>query len=107
APGEVRGVDMVEHRLGLEALGVRLHACHQVRTHQPVRVPRPVVDLGGGHQLAAHLQPGHHDRLEVGAGSVDGGGAACGTGTEDQQTAVLRGAHMYTRDGGKTTFRAV
>jgi hypothetical protein len=52
--GQVGGMDVVEHGLGVEALGVRLHARHQVRPHQAVGIARPVVDLGGGHQLAAH-----------------------------------------------------
>ena len=66
-------VDVVEDDLGLEALGVRLHARHQVRAHQAVRVARPVVDFGRGHQLAALLQAGDQHRLEVGARGVDGG----------------------------------
>jgi hypothetical protein len=67
-------VDVVEDDLGLEALGVRLHALHQVRAHQAVRVAGPVVDLGGRHQLAALLQAGDQHRLEVGARGVDAGG---------------------------------
>ncbi len=42
---QVGGVDVVEDDLGLEALGVRLHARHQVRAHQAVGVTRPVVHL--------------------------------------------------------------
>ncbi len=63
---QVGGVDVVEDDLGLEALGVRLHARHQVQAHQAVGVTRPVVHLGGGHQLATLLQAGDDDRLQVG-----------------------------------------
>jgi DNA segregation ATPase FtsK/SpoIIIE-like protein len=86
-------VDLVEHDLGLEALGVREHARHQVRAHQAVRVAGPVVDFGGGHQLAALLQAGDEHRLEVGARGVDGGGVAGGAGAEDEQLAVLGSGH--------------
>jgi hypothetical protein len=82
-------VDVVEHDLGLEALGVLLHARHQVRAQQAVGVARPVVDVGGGHQLAALLQAGDDDRLEVGAG--DSGRPAGRAGAEDQQRTVRVG----------------
>jgi hypothetical protein len=63
--GELGGVDLVEHDLGLEALGVREHARHQVRAHQAVRVAGPVVDFGGGHELAALLQAGDQHGLRL------------------------------------------
>ena len=90
---QVGGVDVVEDDFGLEALRMRLHARHQVRAHQAVRVAGPVVHFGGGHQLAALLQAGDQHRLEVGAGGVDGGGVAGGAGTEDQQLGVLGSGH--------------
>ena len=82
---QVGGVDVVEDDFGVEALGVRLHALHQRRAHQAVRVAGPVVDFGGRHQLAALLQAGDHHRLEVGARGVDGGGPAGRAGAEDEQ----------------------
>jgi hypothetical protein len=54
----------------------------------PVGVGRPVVDLGGGHQLAALGQAGDEQGLEVGAGGVDGGGIAGRAGAEDEQAAM-------------------
>ncbi|MCW0450067.1 hypothetical protein NB706_002901 [Xanthomonas sacchari] len=101
---QVGGVDVVEDHLGLEALGMRLHARHQVRAHQAVGVAGPVVDLRGGHQLAALLQAGDHHRLEIGARGVDRGGPAGRAGTQDQQAGMLggiggRGAHVYSRTG--------
>src|SRR5690606_22525808 len=41
-----------------------------------------------------HLQPGHDDGLEVGAGRVDGGGPAGGAGTQDEKSAVLGCGHV-------------
>ncbi|KAG1454730.1 hypothetical protein G6F57_015444 [Rhizopus arrhizus] len=98
----VGGMDVVEDDLGLEALGMGLHACHQVRPHQAVGVTRPVVHLGGGHQLAALLQAGDDDRLQVGTGGVDGGGPAGRAGTEDDEALVAggqAGAHVDSRKG--------
>ncbi len=99
---QVCRVDMVEDDLGLEALGMRLHAAHQVRAHQAMGVARPVVHFGRGHQLAALLQPGDDHRLEVGAGGIDRGGPAGRAGAQDQQAGMLggagrRGAHVYSR----------
>ncbi|KAG0919669.1 hypothetical protein G6F31_021024 [Rhizopus arrhizus] len=79
-----------------------LHACHQVRPHQAGGVTRPVVHLGGGHQLAALLQAGDDDRLQVGTGGVDGGGPAGRAGTEDDEALVAggqAGAHVDSRKG--------
>ncbi len=98
----IGGVDVVEDDLGLEALGVGLHARHQVRAHQAVGVTRPVVHLGGGHQLATLLQAGDDDRLQVGAGGVDGGGPTGRAGTEDDEALVAggqAGAHVDSRKG--------
>ena len=97
APGEVGTVDLVDHHFGVEAFGMRLHALHQGRAHQAVGVARPVVDFGGGHQLAADRHAGHDDGLEVGAGGVDGGRPPGGAGTEDEQAAMLRGGHRHDR----------
>jgi hypothetical protein len=75
---ELGGVDVVEDDLGVEALGVLLEARHQVGALHAVGVGRPVVHVGGGHQLAALGQAGDQQRLQVGAGGVDGGGVAGG-----------------------------
>ena len=52
---EIDRVDVIVDDFGVEALGVRLHALHQRRAQQAVRVAGPVVDFGGGHELAALL----------------------------------------------------
>ena len=80
-----RRVNMVVDEFGVEALGVLLEAGHQIRPLDAHGVGRPVVDVGGGHQLAAGSQPGDDHRLQVGAGGVDRGGVAGRAGTEDQQ----------------------
>jgi len=84
----VHGVDVVEHQLGVEPRGVLLEARHQVGAEHAVGIGRPVVDLGGGHQLPALGDAGDHHRLEIGAGGVDGGGITSRSGTEDEQADV-------------------
>jgi hypothetical protein len=83
-----RRVDVVEDDLGVEALGVLLEARHQVGALHAVGVGRPVVHVGGGHQLAALGQAGDEQRLQVGAGGVDGGGVAGRAGAEDDEAGV-------------------
>jgi hypothetical protein len=81
-------MDVVENDLGVEATRVLLEALHQLGALHALRVGRPVVDVGGGRQLPALRHAGDQHRLEVGAGSIDGGGIAGGAGSEDQQAAV-------------------
>jgi hypothetical protein len=81
---------VIEHHLGFEALGVRLKALHQVRPLHALGVGRPVVDLGGGHQLAALGHAGDQQRLQIGARRIDGGGVTRGAGAEDEDFGVAR-----------------
>ena len=55
---QIDRVDMVVDDLGVEALGVPAHALHERRALQVARIARPVVHLGGGHELTALLQAG-------------------------------------------------
>ena len=91
---EIHRVDVIVDDLGVEALGVRLHALHQRRAQQAVRVAGPVVDFGGRHELAALLHAGDQQGFAVGARGVDGGGVAGRAGTEDDERAVSRSAHV-------------
>ena len=63
-------MDMIIHHARVEALGVIFHAGHEVRALQAVDVPRPVVDVGRGHELAALLHAGDHHRIEIGARGI-------------------------------------
>jgi hypothetical protein len=64
---EVDLVDVVEHDLVSEALGVLQEALHQLGPCTPVDVGRPVVHVGRRHQLAALGDAGDQHRLQVGA----------------------------------------
>jgi hypothetical protein len=79
---------LVEEDLRLEALGVLEEAVHQLGTLHAHGVGWPVVDVGGGHELAALGEPGDEDRLQVGAGGVDRGGVARGARAEDEKARV-------------------
>ena len=94
---EIDRVDVVEHDLGVEALGVLQEALHQVRALHAVDVGRPVVDVGRRHQLAALRDAGDEHRLQVGARGVDRGGVAGGAGAEDQDSGVCVGEAMGTK----------
>ncbi len=86
-------MDVVEDDLGLEALGMRLEARHQIGTLHAIVVGRPVVDFGRRHELSALRESGDQHRLQVGACGVYCGGVSGGAGAEDQQAGVL-GRHV-------------
>jgi hypothetical protein len=69
-------VDVIVDDLGFEALGVLLEALHQVGALHAVGVRRPVVDVGGRHELPALRDPGEQDWAQVGARGVHRGGVA-------------------------------
>ncbi len=75
---------MIEHDLDAELLGVALHALHQVGALQIVRVAGPVLDLGGGHELAALFHAGYQHRIQVGPRGVDARGIARRPGAQDE-----------------------
>ena len=93
ALAQVDLVDVVENDLRLEALGVLQEALHQVGALYAVDVGRPVVDLGGGHQLPALGDAGDEQGLKVCAGCVDGCGIAGRAGAENQNLGVSRSGH--------------
>ncbi|ERO65161.1 hypothetical protein P308_20400 [Pseudomonas piscis] len=82
---QLSGMNVVIDDLGVEALGVFLHAFHQYGAGQAFDIARPVVHFRGGGQLAAGLQAGDHGRFEVGPGGVDRGAVAGRAGAQDDQ----------------------
>jgi hypothetical protein len=77
-------MNLVKHNLGAKSFGVALKTCHQVRSLDPIDIGWPVVDFSCCHQLSTLRKTGDQDGLEVGAGSVNRGGIAGGSGAEDQ-----------------------
>ncbi|MCY1554315.1 hypothetical protein D9M68_908800 [compost metagenome] len=76
---------MVIEDLGIEALGMFLHALHQRGAGQAFDVTRPVIHFGGGGQLAAGLDAGDHHGLEIGAGGVYRRAVTGRAGAQDDQ----------------------
>ena len=93
AVAQVSLVDGVVDDAGLEAFGVFEHALHELRALNAVVVSGPVVDVGGGGELAADFNTGNQGRVQVGAGCVDSSGVACGAGTKDDQSGMFGVAH--------------
>jgi hypothetical protein len=73
---------------------VLAHALHEIGPLHPFMIAGPVVDLGGGGELAAGLETGDQHRVEIGPGGIDGGGITGGAGTENDQTMVFGSAHQ-------------
>ena len=86
-------MDLVKHNLGVKALGVLQKPLHQVGALHAVHIGRPVVHLGGGHQLPALGNAGDQQGFEVGAGCVNSGGIACRARAEDQDLCMLGVGH--------------
>jgi hypothetical protein len=72
---------------GPEPLGLGAHVQDQLRAHDAVGEAGVVLDVGGQRQLPAGRTALDHaldqQRLEVGAGGVDGGGQPGGAGADD------------------------
>ncbi len=100
---QVRGVNMVEDDFGIEAFRMMQQSLHQFGTLHAQRIARPVFNIGGGHQLAALLDAGDHDRLKVGACCVDCGTVAGRAGTQDEDFGVFYGGHdeYFSKSGKK------
>ena len=75
---------MVEDDLRVEAIRVLAHALHQIGSLDPTVITRPVVYVGSRSHLATHLHARDQDRIEVGAGRIDGRRIARRTGPENK-----------------------
>ena len=102
---EVDRLDVVGDDLGAEPLGLGAHVLHELGAHDAVAEAGEVLDLGGVHQRATGGDGAlEEQRLEVGAGGVDGGGVAGRAGADDDQTADVGrcgGGHAATAPCGR------
>ena len=85
---EIDARDVALHDLGAEALGLRAHLRHQVRAHDAVAEPGPVLDHRRQHQLPAGLEAFDEQRLQVGARGVERRRQAGGPGSDDDDFAI-------------------
>ena len=81
---QVDFVDMVKDDFGVEALGVGLKPLHQFGALYAVHVSRPVVHISRCHELTALRDAGNEDRVEVGAGRINGCAVTGWTRAQDQ-----------------------
>ncbi|ESQ07370.1 sugar ABC transporter ATPase [Streptomyces sp. PVA_94-07] len=88
--GEVDGDDVVVDHLRAELLGLGSHVLHEDRTVDTVREAGEVLDLGRRGQRAAHEdRAAEQQRLQLGAGGVEGSGVSGGAGSDDDDLADL------------------
>ena len=85
---QVSRMDVIEHDLGFEALGMLLEALHQLGALHSLAVGRPVVHIGCRHKLSARREARDDNRLEIRARSVDGGGVTRRAGPEYEKPRV-------------------
>jgi hypothetical protein len=83
-------VDVIGDHLGFKALGMPAEALHEIGALHAFGVGRPVVDVGGGHQLAALRDTGDQHRPEVRARGIYRRGVTSGSGTENEKACVAR-----------------
>ena len=87
---EVDAVGVGGDELGAESLGLLAELDHQLGAEDAVGEARVVLDVGGEHELPARADALEHDRGEVGAAGVDGGGEAGRARTDDDDVVHLR-----------------
>src|SRR5690606_20368549 len=93
ALGKVDAGDVVVDELGVEPLGVRLEALHQIGPLHALGIGGPVVHVGGGHELAALFQTRDEGRLQVGARRIHGRAVPCRPRAENEYFDVLGCGH--------------
>src|SRR3954447_15305905 len=98
ADGQVDLRDVPRLQLGAELLGLVAHVVHELRALDALREAGEVLHLGGGHQRAAELRTLEHQRVEVGAGGVDGRGVSGRARPDDDQ--VTHAVVLGRRDHG-------
>ena len=87
-------MDVVVDDFGIETLRVLKHAFHERRALQPFHVTGPVINIGGGHQLATLLNACDHDGIQVGACRINRCSVTGRSGAEDQNPAMFQVTHV-------------
>src|SRR5436190_234018 len=82
---EVDAGDVVGDELGAEALRLAAEVAHHHGPHDPVRIPRIVLNVAREHQLATPLEALDHEWLQLGAGAVERRRIPGGAAADDDQ----------------------
>jgi len=85
---------MVIDDFRLEALGMLLHALHQRRPRQAMYITGPVIHLSGGGQLAAGLQAGDQQGLEIRTRSINRRTVAGRAGAQNDHAGMTISRHQ-------------
>jgi hypothetical protein len=88
---DINPVDMIKQDLRAEALGMLLKSIHKFGAKNPGMVGRPVIDVGGCHQLTALGQTGNQNRTQIRAGCVNSGGVAGRATTKNKELTMFFG----------------
>ena len=71
------------HEFGAELLGLLFHVFDQIGTVDAARKSGEILDFCREGELASGLMPDDDERLQVGSGSVDGGGVSGAPGAQN------------------------
>ena len=93
ALGKVDLGHVVGDEVGSEPLGLAAELLHHLGAEDAFGVPRVVLNVARDHQLAAPVEALDHERLQVGARSVKGGGVAGRAPADDDHFAVVVLSH--------------
>ncbi len=86
-PAQVRRVQMPHAQLRAEARRLLLHVLDELGALYALRPAGKVLHQRGDGELAAGLMAFQHQRLQVGARAVDGGGKSGAAGAQDDDVA--------------------
>ena len=75
------------------------HVLHQRRALDAFRRAGPVIDFGGGHQLAALLKTGDEDGRQTRAGRVNSGGVTGGARADNQDFRISQNVLLIEFQG--------
>ena len=75
---------MIKNNFGFEALRVTLKALHQIRPLHAIGIGRPVIHIGGGHELATLGETGDDHRFQICTCCINRGAITCGAGAENE-----------------------
>jgi len=91
--GKVHLGHVVGDEVGPEPLGLAPELGHHLGPKDPVGVPRVILHIARDHQLAAPVEAFDDERLQVGTGSVKGGGVPGRAASDDDHFANLAVSH--------------
>lgn len=82
---QINAVDPAGAEFRAETLGLFAHVVHQFRTHDSFREPREVFHFRRRRQLSARLRSLDDQRVQVGAGQINGRRKSGRTGTDNNR----------------------